>query len=246
MAALIFDAEDKRFYETGIDHGVLFLKKESSSGDSDYEAGVAWNGLTSVNETPSGAEDNEIWADNIKYLTLTSAEDFGLTIECVTYPDEWYACDGSFYDKVNGVILSQQARRRFGLAYRTKKGNANNPDLGYILHLVYNCSASTSDRSYSTVNDSPEAITFSYECKTIMTAMPTLQVDGNPKVLKPAAIIRVDSTINKAGYDALCDIIYGRNAVEASTGVEGVTELTSRLPKPSEVFTTLGCTVIAA
>lgn len=183
MAAgkLIWDQTGERFYETGIDHGVLY---PYNTGTSSYDNGVAWNGLTSVTESPSGAESNAQYADNIKYLDLLSAEEFAATLECYTYPDEWELCDGSV-SPVSGVSIRQQPRKSFGLSYRTKIGNDVDQDLGYKLHLVYGCKATPSERGYNTVNDSPEAITFSYNISTT-----PVNVTG----YKATAIITIDST----------------------------------------------------
>lgn len=183
MAAgkLVWDQTGERFYETGIDHGVLYPYNTSTSS---YDNGVAWNGLTSISESPSGAESNAQYADNIKYLDLLSAEEFGATLECFTYPDEWELCDGSA-SPVTGLNVHQQSRKTFGLSYRTKIGNDVSDDLGYKLHLVYGCKATPSEKSYNTVNDSPEAITFSY---TISTT--PVNVTG----YKATAILTIDST----------------------------------------------------
>lgn len=178
---LIWDQTGERFYETGVDHGVLYPYNTTSKS---YDNGVAWNGLTSVSESPSGAESNAQYADNIKYLDLLSAEEFAATLECFTYPDEWELCDGSV-SPVSGVNIHQQARTTFGLSYRTKIGNDVNSDLGYKLHLVYGCKATPSERAYNTVNDSPEPITFSYSISTT-----PVNVTG----YKATAIITIDST----------------------------------------------------
>lgn len=203
MAAgkLIWDQTGERFYETGIDHGVLYPYNTATSS---YDNGVAWNGLTSVTESPSGAESNAQYADNIKYLDLLSAEEFAATLECYTYPDEWELCDGSV-SPVSGVSIRQQPRKSFGLSYRTKIGNDVDQDLGYKLHLVYGCKATPSERGYNTVNDSPEAITFSYSISTT-----PVNVTG----YKATAIITIDSTKftsteAKARLTALENKLYG-------------------------------------
>lgn len=226
MSKIVWDATGSRTYETGIDHGVLYPMSNGS-----YPKGVAWNGLTSVSESPSGAEDTALYADNIKYLNLKSAEEFGLTIECYTYPEEWGACDGQV-SPVSGVKLGQQKRTSFGLSYRTKKGNdTEGEDYAYLLHLVYNCSASPSERSYETVNDSPEAITFSYEVTTT-----PVTVNDN---FKPVSLITIDSQICDATALAeLETILYGTDADE-DANIESVDP---RLPLPSEVLTILGYT----
>lgn len=197
MARLIWDAVGQKTYETGVDHGVLYVQR-----DGKYPKGVAWNGLTSVQQSPSGAEDTALYADNIKYLNMKSAEELGLTIGCYTYPDEWMECDGTA-ELVPGVMLGQQGRRNFGLCYRTKIGNDTEGDeFGYKLHLIYNCSASPSDKSYNTVNDSPDAIEFSYEVTT--TPIP---VDG----YRPIASVEIDSTkVSKEALAALEEKLYGK------------------------------------
>lgn len=197
MTQLVWDQTGARLYETGIDHGVLYIPDESG----EYANGVAWNGLTSVSETPSGAEPNAQYADNIKYLNLFSAEEFGATLEAFTYPDEFAQFDG-LGTPIAGVTVGQQARRSFGLSYRTKIGNdINGDDHGYKLHLIYGCSASPSEKAYNTINDSPEAITFSWELSTIPVA-----VTG----MRPTSIVTIDST--KVDADALSDLedmLYG-------------------------------------
>lgn len=207
---LEWDKVGERFYETGVDHGVLYPQKEGA-----YPKGVAWNGLTNVSENPSGAEDNPLYADNMKYLNIKSAEEFGLTIECYTYPDEWAECDGSA-ELIPGVMLGQQKRNTFGFSYRTKIGNdTEGEDHGYKLHLVYGCSASPSEKGYQTVNDSPDAISFSYEISTTAIVM-----EG----YKPVACITIDST--KIEPDLLAKlekVLYGDEENDA------------RLPLPSEL-----------
>ena len=180
MSKLTWDQIGERIYETGVDHGILFVVE-----DGVYGTGVAWNGLSNVTESPSGAEATAIWADNIKYLNLYSAEEFGATIEAYTYPDEFMECDGS-REIASGVTIGQQERKSFGFAYRTKIGNDTDGEAhGYKLHLIYGCRASTSERAYATINDSPEAIQFSWELTT--TPVP---VEG----YKPTADIIIDST----------------------------------------------------
>lgn len=212
---IVWDKTGERFYETGVDHGVLYHITENAT----YAKGEAWNGLTSVNETPSGAESTAIYADNIKYLNLISAEEFGITIEAYHYPPSFGKCDGSA-QAVKGVMLGQQSRKTFGFSYRTKIGNdIDNDSHGYKLHLVYGCLASPSERSYGTVNDSPEAITFSWEVKTT-----PVNVVG----YKPTALLTVDSTeVPAEKMKALEDILYGTESNEA------------RLPLPDEVITLL-------
>lgn len=199
MAKITWDDTGKRFYETGVDHGVLYPQKT----DGTYDKGVAWNGLTSVSESPEGAEPTDLWADNIKYATLYSAETFGGTIEAYTYPDEFAKCDGS-YTPVNGVYFGQQERQGFGFCYRTKVGNDAGLD-SYKLHLIYNAKASPSEKSYETVNDSPDAITLSWEITTV-----AVTVNDN---LKPLSTIIIDkSKLDSAGLTALASLeetLYG-------------------------------------
>lgn len=202
MSRIVWDQSGERLYETGVDHGVLFPVENNV-----YGAGVAWNGLTQVTESPSGAEATALYADNIKYLSLMSAEDFGATVEAYTYPDEFAECDGSAAVS-KGVMIGQQERKAFGLAYRTKVGNDQNDNLGYKIHLIYGAKASPSERSYSTVNDSPEAITFSWE----LTTTP-INVTGR----KPTALLTIDSTkVDKDKLKKFEDILYGIDAPEFS------------------------------
>lgn len=213
MPALIWDAIGDRFYETGVDHGVLYIPDVAGV----YDTGVSWNGLTSVSESPSGAEPTAQYADNIKYLNLFSAEEFSATIEAFTYPDEFAQFDGLAVP-APGLSVGQQSRLTFGLSYRTRIGNdLEGDDHGYKLHLVYGCQASPSEKAYNTINDSPEAITFSWEVST--TPAP---VTG----YKPTSIIVVDSrTALPADLVALEEMLYG-NAT-----------LSARLPTPNEVVT---------
>ena len=219
MSALVWDQTGERFYETGTDKAVLYPYKNNA-----YQEGVAWNGITAVTESPSGAEATALYADNIKYLNLMSAEEFGMTIEAYTYPDEWAECDGSA-SVVDGVTVGQQKRIPFGFCFRTRHGNdTDGTDKGYKLHLVYNCLASPSERSYATINDSPEAITFSWE----VTTTPV-----NVKDYKPTACITIDST--KADATKLANLetqLYGRDA-DQEHSIEAVTP---NLPTPDEVL----------
>lgn len=216
MALLEWDAIGKKYYETGVDRGVLYVAAAGA-----YPTGVAWNGLVNVTESPTGAESNPQYADNIKYLNLTGAEEFEGTIEAFTYPPEFEACDGSA-SPIPGVMVGQQARKSFGLCYRTKLGNdVDGIDHGYKLHLVYGCQAAPSEKAYGTVNDSPEAITFSWEFTT--TPVP---VSFGGVALKPTSILTIDSTkVNKQSLAALEAKLYGDTTSEAS------------LPLPTEVLT---------
>lgn len=187
MVALTWDTLGDRFYETGVDHGVLYIPDNSGV----YATGVAWNGLTTITESPSGAEATATWADNIKYLNLISVEEFAATIEAYTYPDEFAPFDGLGVPHP-GVSVGQQNRKSFGLAYRTRKGNdVDGTDLGYKLHLVYGLTAKPSEKAYATINDSPEAITFSWECSSVPVSVGT--IGGTD--YKPTSVLVVDSTV---------------------------------------------------
>ena len=214
MARLQWDKTGERVYESGVDHGVLYVM----DGTGAYGTGVVWNGLTAVTESPSGAEPNPQYADNIKYLNLISAEEFGATIEAFTYPKEFEQCDGTA-SLAPGITIGQQTRKTFGFSYRTKVGNdVEGQDAGYKLHLVYGALAAPSERAYSTINDSPEAITFSWEVTTTAVA-----VEGH----KPTAILTIDSTlVDEADLTALEDLLYG------PTPGEG----TPKMPLPAEAM----------
>jgi hypothetical protein len=218
MTALTWDNVGERLYEAGVDHGVLYLPDEVGA----YDDAHVWNGLTTVTESPSGAESNKQYADNIAYLNLLSAEDFGATIEAFTYPDAFAECDGTAVP-TPGVSVGQQGRKAFGLAYRTKVGNdLEGVDHGYKLHLLYGAQASPSEKAYGTINDSPEAITFSWELTT--TPVPVnLEVDGVE--LKPTASLVIDSTkVDATALGELEDILFGTVSDDA------------RLPGPAEVI----------
>lgn len=220
MSKIVWDKTGEKLYETGVDHGVLYPIQEGGV----YNKGVAWNGLTAVTESPSGAEATPIYADNIKYLNLMSAEEFGATVEAYTYPDEFAECDGSA-SLATGVYIGQQSRKTFGLSYRTVIGNdVNSNDHGYKLHLIYGALAAPSEKAYSTINDSPEAITFSWEISTT-----PVNVTGH----KPTASLTIDSTkANPTKLAALEEILYGKDPTgpELQDGVE------PRLPLPDEVM----------
>ena len=213
MSKIVWDAIGEHTFETGVRNGVLYLK----DAQGDYNTGVAWNGLTSVSESPEGAEATDLYADDIKYLTLMSAENFKATIEAYTYPVEFEECDGSA-TIANGVVIGQQSRKPFGLCYRTAIGNdTDGNEHGYKLHIVYGCQASPSEKQYSTINDSPEAITFSWEVNTT-----PVNVTGK----KPTATLIIDSTkADKAKLTALEAILYGSETAEP------------RLPLPDEIAT---------
>lgn len=211
MPKLVWDKLGEKFYETGVDHGVFYGVGSTGA----YEAGEVWNGLTAVNETPSGAEPSSVYADNIKYLTITSAEEYGITIEAYYYPPKFAECDGTAAI-ADGVYIGQQARKSFGFSYRTRMGNdVANDQYGYKLHLVYGCLASPSERSYATVNDNPEPISFSWDVKCTPVTVTGFQ---------PTACITIDSTkVDKQKLAALEAILYGSETEEA------------RLPLPDEV-----------
>lgn len=211
MALIKWDQIGEKKYKTGVDHGVLYPQKNGA-----YPKGVAWNGLTSVNKTPSGAEDNKLYADNMQYLNLKSAETLGLTIECFMYPDEWAECNGES-ELAEGVFLGQQRRNTFGFSYRNKLGNdTEGEDYGFEINLVYGCSASPSEQSNQTINDSPEAATFSYEVSTTPVNVSGVGPDGKP--YKPAASITIDSTkVSREKLTDLEEILYGKEGVYTKT-----------------------------
>lgn len=218
MARLVWDAIGERFYETGVKQCVLYLQDSKNA----YSTGVVWNGITGITESPGGAEVSDLYADNIKYASLRSAETFGATIEAYTYPDEFMHCDGSA-EPVPGVILGQQARDMFGLCYRTEVGNdtTSESDDGYKLHLIYGATASPSEKGYQTINESPEAISFSWEITTT-----PVNVTGH----KPLSTIVINTlkVTDKEKLKTLEDILYGTEDEEA------------RLPLPDEIIALFG------
>jgi len=220
MTALTWDAVGTRKYETGVDHGVLYRVNETTG---EYDTGYAWNGLTTVTESPSGAESNKTYADNILYLNLISLELFGGTVEAYTYPEQFAECDGSAQPEP-GLSVGQQPRKPFGLCYRTLVGNdVSGTELGYKLHLVYNCLAAPSEKAYASINDQPEGINFSWEIST--TPVP---VTG----YKPTATLVIDSTLVDAdALAALSDILYGTVGSDP------------RLPMPDEVLALFAGTI---
>jgi len=226
MSKLVWDKTGEHFYETGVDHGVLYVYDETLTGDNKYGDGVVWNGLTSVSENPSGAEPMALYADNIKYLNLMSAEEFACTIEAYTYPEEFGECDGSA-EISDGIYGHQQKRKMFGFCYRTRIGNdVSQDDLGYKIHIVYGCLASPSERSYATVNDSPEAITFSWEVNTTPVEIGTI----SGTAYKPTAYLEIDSTkIDSAKLTILENKLYGTDGTGGSSGTA------PKLPLPSEI-----------
>ena len=215
MSKLVWDQTGERLYETGVKMGVLYPQESGA-----YPKGVVWNGLTAVTESPSGAEATALYADDIKYLNLMSTEEFGATIEAYTYPDEFAQCDGSAA-LMPGVMIGQQTRKTFGMAYRTTLGNdVDGNEHGYKLHLIYGALAAPSEKAYATINDSPEAITFSWEVSTT-----PVNVTGH----KPTASIVIDSTkVDAEALAALEAVLYGSESEEA------------RLPLPDEIVTIMG------
>lgn len=212
---LTWDDAGKRFYETGVRNCVLYLRNSSGV----YDNGVAWNGISSISESPSGAEPTPIYADDIKYLTLMSNEEFAATVEAYMYPDEFAECDGSAeLTESSGVYIGQQTRKTFGLCYKTVLGNdVDGNNKGYKLHIIYGCLAAPSEKSYTSINDSPEALTFSWEISTT-----PVSVTGH----KPTATITIDSTkANATKLKALEEILYGKDTVAP------------RLPLPDEIKT---------
>lgn len=219
MAKIVWDKTGERIYETGVEQGVLYNIDERGA----YSKGVPWNGLTAVTESPSGAEATPLYADNIKYLELQSAEEFGATIEAYTYPDEFGECDGTA-SIGQGIIIGQQSRKIFGLSYKTVVGNdVKNNDYGYKLHLIYGAKAAPSEKAYSTINDSPEAITFSWE----VTTTPVPVTDH-----KPTSTLVIDSTkVGEGVMKKIEDVLYGTEDAEP------------RLPLPDEVLTIISAGV---
>lgn len=218
MSKLVWDKLEERIFETGCDQGVLFPMGEGGV----YGKGVVWNGLTNVNDSPSGAEPSPKYADNIKYLNMMSAEEFAATIEAYTYPPEFEVCDGSA-EPVPGMSVGQQTRKQFGFSYRTLVGNGvEGQDYGYKLHLVYGALASPSEKSHPTINDSPEAVLFSWEITTTPIEIPGF---------KPSASITLDSTkLTAAQMKAVEEVLYGKDGEPAKE---------SRLPLPEELITLL-------
>lgn len=221
MTKLLWDQTGERRYEAGCDRGVLFVANTSKNTKNTYKNGVAWNGLSSVTESPDGAEANDIWADNMKYGSIRSTETFGGTIKAYTYPDEFAPCDGSA-EPVSGVRIGQQSRIPFAFSYRTLIGNdtATEEDDGYLIHIVYNATASPSEKQYETINDSPDAITFSWEFETTPVAVSDY---------KPTSLFIIDSTkIDSEKLKTLEDKIYG------------TAESEPELPAPNELLALLG------
>ena len=230
MAKITWNEAGTRHYETGVDHGVLYLTGSDSS--TPYNEAHAWNGLTAVTEAPSGAEPTPLYADNIKYLNLVSVEEFGATVEAYTYPDAFALCDGSYAvpnsdqsvaSPFSGITIGQQARKTFGLSYRTRLGNDEEyENHGYKLHLIYGALAAPSEKAYATINDSPEAVTFSWSLTTTPVSFPD---DSEFRELRPTALVTIDSTkVSKAFLDSLEEMLYG---TESESG---------RLPLPSDII----------
>lgn len=221
MVALTWDGTGERRYETGVDQGVLYpLNVETSA----YDLGVAWNGLTEVDEKPDGAGSNKQYADNVAYLNLQSAETFGGTIKAFTFPDEWYACDGTA-TPFEGVAVGQQGRQTFGISYRTRIGNDVSADLGYKYHLAYGALAAPSEKDYTTINDSPAAIELSWDFDTT----PTNYSDG-----RPCSLIVIDSTkVDPGALTSLLNLLHGTSGTDPS------------LPLPDDVVALFSGTVTA-
>lgn len=211
MAKLVFDAVGSRFFETGVKNGVLFVQ----GADGEYENGVVWNGLTAVTESPSGAEATPLYADDMKYVVLYSTEEFGATIEAYTYPEEFEQCDGSA-QLGTGVTIGQQQRKSFGLVYKTVIGNdVQGQDLGYKIHIIYGAKAAPSEKAFATINDSPEAVTFSWEVSTV-----PVPVEGH----RPTSTLVIDSTkVDAEKLAAIEDKLFGSESEE------------STLPLPNEI-----------
>ena len=211
MAKLVFDAVGSRFFETGVKNGVLFVQ----GADGEYENGVVWNGLTAVTESPSGAEATPLYADDMKYVVLYSTEEFGATIEAYTYPEEFEQCDGSAQLGA-GITIGQQQRKSFGLVYKTVIGNdVQGQDLGYKIHIIYGAKAAPSEKAFATINDSPEAVTFSWEVSTV-----PVPVEGH----RPTSTLVIDSTkVDAEKLAAIEDKLFGTESEE------------STLPLPDEI-----------
>lgn len=230
MSKLTWDQTGARVYETGVDRGVLYIPNNAGV----YDNGFPWNGLTTVTESPSGAESNKQYADNKIYLNLYSAEEFGATVEAFTYPDEFAQCDGTATPQA-GIAIGQQSRKPFGMAYRTLVGNdLQGTDYGYKIHLIYGATAAPSEKAYTTVNDSPEALAFSWEVSTIPVEVPgTNPATGKP--FKPTASLTIDSTkVDASTLADLEDLLYGTAGTDAS------------LPTPAEVIALFSGTVTVA
>lgn len=234
MAVLTWDPTGQKLYETGVDQGVLYTQE----ADGTYATGEAWNGLTNVTETPSGAEETPLYANNKKYLALRSAEDFGGTVQAYTYPPSWEKCDGSA-EVAKGVHVGQQARNAFGLSYRTRVGNdSKGDDYGYKLHLIYNATVSPSERAYATINDSPEAIEFSWEFSTTPVDIPKTVGD-----FRPSSSVTINSTeltteAEKAKLKQLEDMLYGTVDTEPRLpSIAEVYDLFKVTPGPTYTYT---------
>lgn len=226
MPRLEWDKTGKHIYETGVKNGVLYVMSTEQGSAGTYPEGVAWNGLTSVSESPEGADANDFYADDIKYLSIRGNEDFNGSINAYTYPEEFAQCNGEA-SIANGVVVGQQFRKTFGLCYTTTMGNdvAGN-DYGYKIHLVYGATVSPSEREYQTINDSPEPIEFSWDFETVPVNVPGF---------RPSANITIDSTkVDATKLETLKDILYGTNGTVGSEGT------VARLPLPAEIITLLG------
>lgn len=230
MSRIVWDADAERIYETGVSKCVLYPKTGANGA---YAKGVAWNGITSISESPSGGEPQAIYADDIKYLNLLSNEELGVSIEAYTYPDEFAVCDGS-EALLSGLTIGQQKRKEFGLCFKTVVGNAEDGnDYGYKLHIIYGCLAAPAERGHQTINDSPEAMTMSWSVTT--TPVNFDVTENNETVTKTTAQIIIDSTkVDAAKLTALENILYGTDGAGS-----GQTGTDPRLPLPAEIVSTL-------
>lgn len=238
MSKIVWDRDQDKHYETGTRDTVLFVK-----GSTGYGIGVAWNGVTGISEKPGGAEANALYADDIKYLELRSAETFGGTIEAYTYPDEWTECDGS-RNVIPGMKIGQQTRKSFGLVYTTVKGDGVDfNDAGDLIHIVYNATASPSERAYKSINESPEAVTFSWEFTTTPVDMPSVTIDNETTTFKKSSLITIDTakfttTDQQTRLALLKDALYGTDGVgNTDTGTAPT------LPTPAQVLGILNGTI---
>ena len=251
MAKMLFDQDGTRKFHTGVSNFALFVRADTgetkpaaaSVGTSTraytcdqslYKEGVAWNGITTHTNSPSGGDETELWADNIKYGSMRAAEKFGSTIECYQYPTEFDPCNGAVV--VNGIVVGQQTRKKFAYAYKSNVGNDQSSDAGEKLHLVWNASTSPSEHSDNTVNDSPDAGTFSFSCSSDSVAYTK---SANSALYKPCCTMEIDTTTltggkNNANYKELCDIIYGRDA--DTTANPEVTAIAPQMPSPDDVL----------
>lgn len=242
MSKLVWDKSDERFWQTGIEQVALFIKASSVTNNTNYGTGIAWSGVSSIAESPSGAESNKVYADNVEYLNLISAEELGITLTAYDSPVEFDQCDG-MATVTAGVVFGQQNRKEFGLAYKSRIGtNADGDSYGYKIHLVYNCKASPSERTYNTVNESPEALEFSWTISTTKEHIGSITVGGVTTAYKDIAMITIDSRDfktegQKAALKAFEEQLWGRDA--DTTANPEVTALTPTLLTPAAVVAAL-------